>query len=65
MTTQEYYCQNRSRDQSLPQRFRKETYAFKRGKPSALTVADFNQDQKPDLGVALWEANAVALLLGK
>lgn len=56
---------NRSRDQSIPQRFRKETYSFKRGKPRALTVADFNQDQKPDLGVALWEANAVALLLGK
>ena len=56
---------NRSKDASLPQTFRQETYRYNNGKPRALCIADFNGDGNVDLGVALWEANAVALLLAR
>jgi hypothetical protein len=56
---------NRSEDARLPQSFKKERYAYKKGKPRALCIADFNEDGKPDLGVALWDTNSVALLLGR
>lgn len=56
---------NESKSSGTPQTFRKETYSFDKARPRALCVGDFNQDGKHDLGVALWEANAVALLLGK
>ena len=54
---------NRSENDSLPQRFEMEHYPIERGRPRALCVADFNRSGRSDLGVALWEANAVALLL--
>ena len=54
---------NRSEDASIPQEFERETYSFRRGRPRALVVADFNQNGAPDLGVTLWEANDVGLLL--
>jgi hypothetical protein len=56
---------NRSKDARLPQSFKEERYAYKNGKPRALCIADFDEDGKPDLGVALWDANSVALLLGR
>lgn len=56
---------NVSRGPELPQVFRQESYHYDEGKPHALCVADFNQDEKPDLAVALWDANVVALLLNK
>lgn len=55
---------NTSKDHSVPQTFAEEIYTFKDARPRALCVADFNGDGRLDLGVALWEANAVALLLG-
>lgn len=54
---------NRSDDASIPQEFARESYSFRRGRPRALAVADFNQNGAPDLGVTLWEANDVGLLL--
>ncbi len=42
-----------------------EKYSFELGAPHALCTADFNQDQRDDLAVTLWQENAVALLLGK
>ena len=56
---------NVSKGTELPQVFKRETYRYDDGKPHALCVGDFNGDEKPDLAVALWEANAVALLLNK
>ena len=56
---------NASESSALPQRFEQETYAYEEAKPRALCAADFNADGATDLGVALWEANAVSLLLGK
>ena len=56
---------NDSKNTTVPQAFRRETYPFEKGRPRALCVQDFNQDHKPDLGVALWEENAVALLLAR
>jgi hypothetical protein len=55
---------NVSDDASLPQRFQKEVYTYENARPRALCVADFNADGVKDLGVALWDANAVTLLLG-
>ncbi len=51
--------------------FDREHYVFEegsprtRGKPRALCSADFNDDGKPDLAVALWDLNAVGLLLSQ
>jgi len=56
---------NRSDDPSIPQRFERSNYAFGPGRPRALCTADFNQDGKRDIAVALWEENAVGLLLGR
>ncbi len=56
---------NVSKGTGMPQSFTDEVYTYKDGRPHALCVADFNQDGRPDLGVALWGANAVALLLSK
>lgn len=56
---------NRSKGPALPQSFEQEMYTFEDGRPRALAVADFNQDGRSDLGVALWEANAVGFLLGR
>ena len=56
---------NESEDDRLPQVFRKETYTYEDGKPRALCAADFNQDGRLDIGVALWHANEIALLLQK
>jgi hypothetical protein len=56
---------NTSGDSSKTQSFRKETYTFEGGRPRALCVADFNQDEKPDLAVTLWDVDAVGLLIQK
>lgn len=58
---------NASTDSTVPQKFAEERYTFTQpsGEPRALCTADFNVDGKPDLAVALWQANAVALLLKK
>lgn len=55
---------NTSTDTALPQSFQRENYSFTDAKPRALGVGDFNGDGGKDLAVALWEANAVTLLLG-
>lgn len=52
----------RSGGASLPT-FTRESYSFSKGRPYALTSADFNLDGKPDLAVTLWDENRVALLL--
>ncbi len=56
---------NTTKENATPLSFKKETYSFDKGKPRAVCVADFNQDNKNDIGVALWDADAVALLLAK
>lgn len=56
---------NESEDASLPQVFAREVHAYEEGKPRALCTADFNNDGVLDIGVALWEENAVSVLLGK
>lgn len=56
---------NVSKGRGMPQSFTEEVYTYKGGRPYALCVGDFNQNQKPDLAVALWGANAVALLLNE
>ena len=55
---------NESQRGALRQTFRVESYAYEDAQPRALCAADFNQDGVLDLGVALWRANAVSLLLG-
>lgn len=47
------------------QEYTKEVYSYKKGKPHALCVADFNADGKKDLAVALWETDTVSLLLSR
>lgn len=56
---------NTSSDAGRVQSFRKEVYTFEGGKPRALCVADFNQDEKKDLAVTLWDADSVGLLIQK
>jgi len=56
---------NMSKDTSMNQSYREERYTFKKGRPAALCIADFDNNGKPDLGVALWETNSVGLLLNK
>jgi len=56
---------NSSDGSGYPQSFSRETYRFKGGRPHALCAGDFNQDDRPDLAVALSETGTVALLLGK
>jgi hypothetical protein len=50
-----------------PQEFSTERYRYDpdEASPHALCVADLNNNGKQDLAVALWKANAVALLLGR
>lgn len=56
---------NESEGASLPQVFRHEVYEYEKGRPRALCVADFNADGAIDIGVALWDVNAISLLLGE
>lgn len=56
---------NESEGTAPPVRFSRESYRFEGARPRALCIEDFNGDDLPDLAVALWDANAVALLLGK
>ena len=55
---------NESEPGALRQTFRTESYQYEDAQPRALCAADFNQDGAIDLGVTLWRANAVSLLLG-
>ncbi len=55
---------NESESGGAPQQFRRVVYSFERGRPRALCVADFNGNGRKDIAVALWEVNAVTLLLG-
>lgn len=48
-----------------PVSFNLERYTFKDAAPRALCVADFDRNGCNDVGVALWGANAVALLLSR
>ncbi|NIA13580.1 MAG: hypothetical protein GWP08_05820 [Nitrospiraceae bacterium] len=56
---------NESEPGAMRQTFRTESYKYEDARPRALCAADFNQDGAIDLGVALWRANAVSLLLGE
>ncbi len=56
---------NESNDSVLPQRFRRENYAFDQGRPRALCAADFTQNGKKDLAVALWDVDSVGFLLNR
>ncbi|NUM56558.1 MAG: VCBS repeat-containing protein [Candidatus Hydrogenedentes bacterium] len=49
----------------LPLSFAREVHSFKDGRPRAIVGGDFNGDGKTDIAVALWQRNAVALLLGQ
>ncbi len=53
---------NESEDSTTQQRFRTETYRFSDGKPRALQVVDLDNDERPDIAVALWETNSVGLM---
>lgn len=46
-------------------RFNRTNYRFDEGRPRAVCLADFNSDGKPDIAAALWERNAVGLLLAR
>jgi len=54
---------NDSSSESVPQSFDRETYTFEAGRPNALALAHFDGDDRPDLAVALWDEDTVALLL--
>jgi hypothetical protein len=56
---------NRSTGTGAPLTFEREVYTYKDARPYALSAADLNQDGKMDIAVTLWEANAVAVLLGR
>ena len=49
---------------ALPQTFRTESYTFDIGRPRALCAADLDQDGALDVAAALWDADAVAVLMG-
>lgn len=53
---------NESADNEKPQRFRRETYRFNEGRPRALCIADFDNDGRLDIAVALWDVNAVGFM---
>ncbi len=56
---------NKSKKGQTPLTFDKETYTFKNGSPRALCTADFDKDDNQDIGIALWNTDAVTFLLGK
>jgi len=56
---------NVSSDNSKNQSFRNETYSIEGGRPRALCVADFDKSGGLDLGVALWDMDAVGILLNQ
>ena len=56
---------NRTAGDGAPLDFEREVYTYKDARPYALSATDLNQDGKPDIAVTLWEANAVAVLLGR
>jgi hypothetical protein len=56
---------NEPQGNGMPVTMGREVYTYKDARPYALSSADLNLDGKPDLAVALWEANQVAFLLGK
>lgn len=56
---------NDGKDDPAPVKFTRTAYSFKTGRPRALCASDFNEDGIPDIAVALWEENAVALLIGQ
>ena len=45
--------------------FNRDEMEIQEGRPRALCVGDFNKDTGRDLAVALWDANAVTLFMGK
>lgn len=56
---------NASSGARIPQTFNREAYTFDDAQPRALAVADFNTDNAPDLAVALWGPDSVALLINQ
>ncbi len=56
---------NESSDTRIPQTFQRDAYTFEDARPRALAIADFNRDEAPDLAVALWGPDSVALLLNE
>ncbi|GMW00457.1 MAG: hypothetical protein AMXMBFR84_15940 [Candidatus Hydrogenedentota bacterium] len=50
---------------SMPIEYARENYSYKDARPRAICTADFNQDGKLDIGVALWQANSVGMLLAR
>jgi len=55
---------NQTEDRARSRDFREESYSFEKARPRALCVADFDRNGRDDLAVALWDADAVGLLLG-
>lgn len=53
---------NNSKDSKAPQSFAREDHPLKEGRPRALETADFDNDGKKDLAVALWDVNAVGVM---
>ncbi len=53
---------NESDDSTLPQQFRREVYSFSESRPRAVYVADFDNDERPDIAVAFWETNTVGIM---
>ena len=53
---------NESEDAMMPQHFRHESYAFEEGRPRAVCIADFDENERPDIAVALWETNTVGIM---
>ncbi|MBI3117670.1 MAG: VCBS repeat-containing protein [Candidatus Hydrogenedentes bacterium] len=54
---------NESAEGSRLQSFRRESYSFEEGRPSALCSADVDNNQRQDLIVALWDVNGVVVLM--
>ncbi len=52
-------------DGGRPLGFQRENYRFEDAKPRALCVADFDGNGNEDVAVALWEADAVGLLMNQ
>jgi hypothetical protein len=56
---------NTSSGKDRPLRFEPETYPIEGGQPHALAAGDITRDGRPDLAVALWGADSVALLFSR